>query len=100
MNILKQSQQFIQGMKEKIFKPKAQMPQDHSLLGMIVSGQDTFTDEGQIGKYCTLSWQVQNQAEVAWPSNVQLDLVYSYPPCAIHPQIMQGRFGPGETQEI
>jgi len=36
------------------------MPNDRRLLAIAVGGQDTFIDYGQKGKYCTLSWKVQN----------------------------------------
>ena len=59
--LLKQSQIFIEGVKNKLFK-KERMPNDRRLLAIAVGGQDTFIDYGQKGKYCTLSWKVQNQS--------------------------------------
>ncbi len=54
MNLLQKSKFLLEGVKNKLFKPKEQMPHDRSKFGVIVGGQDIFTNEGQKGKYCTL----------------------------------------------
>jgi hypothetical protein len=34
------------------------MPQDKSQLGIIVSGEDTYIEKGELDKYTTLTWKV------------------------------------------
>ncbi|TNV79687.1 hypothetical protein FGO68_gene1735 [Halteria grandinella] len=85
----------------KNFFQKKQIPLDKQQYCMVLGDQpEQYIEDAPTNNYCTIKWQVQNQAKVQWPQGAQLVLVYSHPVALVEPQELKCVVKSGDKHDI